>query len=155
MVSKTNKPDASTSPPTARSARSKAPAGAQGASTLPSSGLVRRSGRPSLLQLGLGFGIVVMLACTAILTVSLSIQSGILDKFPLTNNYQTTEAMQETMPLVMVGYLSRENGGPVMLMQDRVVGCQYFVVPEGSIYPRLRENGTPYCVTIDQPRRPQ
>ena len=96
-----------------------------------------------------------MLVCTAILTVALSLQSGILDKLPLTNQYQATAAMQETMPLVMVGYLSRENGGPVMLMQDRVLGCQYFVKPDGAIYPRLRENGTPYCVTNNTPRAPQ
>lgn len=96
-----------------------------------------------------------MLVCTAILTLALSVQSGILDKFPLTNSYQATAAMQDTMPLVMVGYLSRENGGPVMLMQDRVVGCQYFIVPDGSIYPRLRENGTPYCVADQAPRPPQ
>ena len=107
MDIKTTKPAASTSQPPARSARSKAQAGAPAASTPASSGLIRRSGRPNLLQLGLGFGIVVMLVCTAILTLALTMQSGILDKLPLTSQFRSTQAMQETMPLVMIGYLSR------------------------------------------------
>lgn len=150
MDTKTPKLAASTSEPATRSVRSKAKGTDQPVQTPAYSGMIRRTGRLTLGQLGLGFAIAAMVACSLVLTVALSFQTGLLDKLPFTNQYQASAAMQQTMPLVVIGYLGRENGGPMYLMQDRVTGCQFFKPEVGALFPRIHENGTPFC---EEPER--
>ncbi len=150
MDTKTSKQGASTSEAPVRSARSKAKTTDQPVRTQAFSGMIQRSGRLTLGQLGLSFAIAVMVVCSLVLTVALSAQIGLLDKLPFTTQYQASQAMTRTMPLVVIGYLSRENGGPMFLMQDRVTGCQYFKPEQGALFPRIRENGTQFCEPPDR-----